>query len=199
MTSSSPSLETLTTAELGRLFPIELVAYNPAWRDLFAAEKALLQTTLGMEQALRLEHFGSTAIEGLIAKPIVDILVEIQPLTEQRKTQLITQMKSIGYYAIWRMDDPVPYLNFVKGYTPQGYQGEVFHVHMAERSHALWDRLFFRDFLRAHPELAQAYADLKQGLAEEFRFDREAYTAGKTDFVQTITARAKQAYAHLHA
>lgn len=185
-------LDEMTPEELGKLFPIQVVPYSEHWVGLFKSESALIRQTLGSGIALKIEHFGSTAVEGLSAKPTIDILVEIPPLTEALKEQIISKMSTIGYQFIWRTDEKVPYMHFVKGYTQDGFKGDVFHIHMGDKTHALWDRIFFRDYLRQNRQVAVEYEILKESLAKKYKYDREAYTEGKSDFVKRITALAKQ-------
>lgn len=184
------ALKNLSTEELGKLFPIEVVPYDKNWKNKFENEKILVQKKLG-ENALKIDHFGSTAVEGLSAKPIVDILIEIPALNEELKTEFIQKMSEIGYQFIWRTDEEIPYMNFVKGYTESGFQGEVFHVHCGERNHPLWDRIYFRDYLKQHPEVAKEYENLKIELAKKHQFNREDYTNAKSEFIHKITAVAK--------
>lgn len=184
-------LEDLTPEELGKLFPIQIVPYDKNWGEIFKQESALIKDTLGGSIALRIEHFGSTAIEGLAAKPTIDILVEIPALTSSIKEMIIKKMTAIDYHFIWRTDEKVPYMHFVKGYTSEGFKGNVFHIHMGDKTHALWDRIFFRDYLRNHKMIAKEYETLKNYLAEKYMFDREAYTNAKSEFVKRITALAK--------
>lgn len=191
MTIRKNEIGNLTTEEFGKLFPIVIVPYDNSWTDLFKSESELITNTLGNDVALRIEHFGSTAVEGLSAKPTIDILVEIPHLTNELKEMIISRMKAIGYHFIWRTDDKNPYMNFVKGYTPEGYSGNQFHIHMGDKSHSLWDRIYFRDYLRRHKNTAREYETLKLQLASKFRFDREAYTNAKAEFVNRITAIAK--------
>lgn len=184
-------LKDLTTKELGKLFPIIIVPHDNKWKDIFKSEEELIRKILGKEIALRVEHFGSTAIEGLSSKPTIDILVEIPPLTDELKNTVIQQMSKLGYHFIWRTDDLTPYMNFVKGYTFDGFQGQAFHIHMGDKTHSLWDRICFRDFLAKHSEVAKEYGQLKKTLADKFKFDREAYTKGKEEFVLRVTKIAK--------
>ena len=184
-------VEDLSPAELGILFPIEIAPYDPGWPYLFEQEKELLIRTLDPGIALRTEHFGSTAVPGLSAKPTIDILMEIPQLTNQLKSRIIEKMDSIDYSFIWRTDDPVPYMMFTKGYTMDGIKGQTFHIHMGQLDHSLWDRLIFRDFLRQNPEISKQYERLKYELAERFKFDRDGYTMAKTGFITGITGRAK--------
>jgi GrpB-like predicted nucleotidyltransferase (UPF0157 family) len=77
---------------------------------------------------------------------------------------------------------------FVKGYTPEGFKGQCYHIHMALQSHTgLWDRLYFRDYLIANPAVAKEYEALKLKLALKYRNDREDYTEGKSEFIRRIT------------
>lgn len=185
-------LDEMTPEELGKLFPIQVVPYSEHWVELFKSESALLLQTLGSEIALKIEHFGSTAVEGLSAKPTIDILVEIPPLTETLKEQITSKMSTIGYQFIWRTDEKVPYMHFVKGYTPDGFKGDVFHIHMGDKNHGLWDRIYFRDYLSHNRQVAADYEKLKKKLAEKYNYDRDAYTEAKSDFVKRITELAKQ-------
>lgn len=188
------NIDNLTIEELGHLFPIEIVPYDKKWSDFFLEEKKLIQRTLGERIALRIEHFGSTAVEGLAAKPTIDILIEIPKLTEELKTEIIKTMKGIGYHFIWRTDEQSPYMNFVKGYTLNGFEGNIFHIHMADKKHSLWDRIYFRDYLRKNTNIAKEYEKLKIEFADKYKFNREKYTNAKTDFVKRITEIAKKEY-----
>ncbi len=192
MVEKIKNIANLTTEELGRLFPIEIVPYNQKWKELFERENKRIREKLGRNTALRTEHFGSTAVEGLSAKPIIDILVEIPPLTQELKSEIIKKMADMNYHFIWRTDEEIPYTHFVKGYTNDGFKEDVFHIHMGEKNHALWDRIFFRDFLRLNKSLANEYEKLKIELAKKYKFNREHYTNAKTDFVKRITAEAKK-------
>ncbi len=184
------SLDELSDAERGQLFPISLVDYRSEWSQQFEQERLRLESALGSSIARRIEHFGSTAVPGLRSKDIVDILIEIPPLTPELKQHICTIMKEHSYHFIWRSDDDIPYMMFVKGYTPSGFETEVLHVHMADAQHSLWQRLYFRDYLREHPTTAQDYQELKDSLAAIHTFDRDAYTRAKSEFIQRVTAQA---------
>ena len=184
-------IEDLTTEELGKLFPIQIVPYDKNWINIFNSEKELLIYTLSDNIALNVEHFGSTAIDGLSAKPTIDILVEIPSLTDNLKETIIKKMTEIDYHFIWRTDEKLPYMHFVKGYTIDGFKANIFHIHMGDKSHPLWDRIHFRDYLRQNKKVAEEYESLKISLAERFKFDREEYTNAKSDFVKRITEIAK--------
>ena len=136
-----------------------------------------------------IEHFGSTAVPGLSAKPIVDMLIEVSSLKEAKK-EIVPVLKSFGYDYFWRpeIDRPPMYAWFIK----RNLTGNrTHHLHMVEASSKLWDGLYFRDYLREHPKIAPQYGKLKTELSKKFPNDREAYTKAKTEFVFSITEKAK--------
>jgi len=103
-------------------------------------------------------------------------------------------MTSNSYYYMHEQTD---HLMFVKGYTPQGFKGQSYHIHMGPKDDdGLWDRLYFRDYLRADPELAREYAKLKQQLASNYKFDRDAYTEAKSEFIEKATRDAVKTLKH---
>ena len=186
------SLNNLSTAELGQLFPIQIVPYDRQWNEMFLQEKKEIERILTTDLAIQVEHFGSTAIPDLASKPTIDILVEI-PSVKEIKPVIVGKMITGGYQFIPRQDCPPPYLMFLKGYTLEGYKGQCYHLHMAPRNHiGLWERLYFRDYLNLHPEVARAYEALKLELASKYRNDREKYTEGKSEFIYKITEIAKK-------
>lgn len=143
----------------------------------------------------RIEHFGSTAVPGLPAKPIVDILVEVTDLTETRLS-VAPILEAQGYDYFWRplWGDDVP--SFYAWFIKRGTAGNrTHHVHMVEARFEHWDRLLFRDYLIERPEIAKEYGDPKRGLSEKYRGDRVAYTRAKTDFIVCITEIAIKHYA----
>ena len=183
-------LNDLSPKKLGKLFPIVIVPYNPQWHDLFLSEKAEIERIIS-PFSLKIEHFGSTAIPNMAAKPTIDILVAISD-QEPINPMIIEKMKANGYHYTLRKDAPPPYMMFMKGYTPEGFKGQSYHIHMAPLSHAgLWDRIYFRDYLISHPKEAKEYENLKVELAQRFRNDREAYTNEKTRFIQNIMTTIK--------
>jgi len=196
MQNKQTALRNLNNEALGQLFPIALVKYQSQWKTEFLKERDQLQMNLGSTTALRIEHFGSTAVPDLSAKPTIDILIEIPVLNDPLKMEIIRKMELMNYETIWRTDEAVPYLMFVKGYTPEGYKGQSFHVHMGDANHSLWDRIYFRDHLIAHPETAREYEELKYKLATKFKFDRDGYTLAKSEFVMRVTALAKIKYSN---
>lgn len=166
---------------------IELSAYDPQWPAEFAAEKARLRAVLPSSLVIAIEHFGSTAIPGLAAKPIIDIVIAVTSLAEARE-RAIPPLEATGY-TYWRENPKPDRLFLVKGLPPQASR-RTHHIHMTEQNGELWQRLLFRDYLRLHPEEALAYECLKRTLAANHRDDREAYTAGKADYIQEVMKKA---------
>jgi len=170
---------------------ISIVPYDPGWPNLFMDEAEFLRGKLPKVLIIRIEHFGSTAVPGLAAKPVIDILVEVSSLQETR-TQIAPILESEGYDYFWRTDSPPAYAWFIK----RNAEGKrTHHIHMVEADSKLWDRLYFRDYLKEFPDEAHCYAKLKQSLSEEYPNDRAAYTEGKAEFIASVTERAKQYYA----
>ena len=175
---------------------ISLVDYDPRWPEQFAAEAERILSAVGADPIVSIEHFGSTAIPGMPAKPVIDLLVAVRSLTEARQCA-VPALEAMGY-SYWR-DDPAPdRLFLVKGLPPDGPRTHHVHIVEPDVSHdprlgefSFTDRLLFRDYLKAHPEEAQRYAALKQDLAVRFPDDREAYTEGKTEYVYSIMQKAR--------
>jgi GrpB-like predicted nucleotidyltransferase (UPF0157 family) len=169
---------------------IEIVPYDPHWPALFAAEAARLRAVLDPNLILGLEHFGSTAIPGLAAKPIIDILIAVLSLAEAQATA-IAPLENLGYLH-WYDNPKTDRMFFVKGLPPHGAR-RTHHIHMTEQTGEMWQRLAFRDYLRAHPDEAARYESLKRDLATQHRDDREAYTDAKEAYIQAVMAKARQA------
>lgn len=171
---------------------ISIVPYNPAWRLMFEEEKMHLQDCLPPELIRRIEHFGSTAIPNLPAKPIIDILVEVTSL-EGTKRRIVPVLEAQGYDYFWRAtrgeDGPPYYAWFIKR---DSAGNRTHHIHMVEHDFEHWDRLLFRDYLIEHAAIAREYELLKLRLSRDHGNDRVAYTNGKTEFISRVTQAAKQ-------
>jgi GrpB-like predicted nucleotidyltransferase (UPF0157 family) len=170
---------------------VDVVPHDPNWKNLFRAERDHLRSCLPRDLILRIEHFGSTAVPGLAAKPIVDILVEVADL-QATKVRIAPVLEAQGYDYFWRplgADDVPPYYAW---FIKRDDKGErTHHIHMVEAHFEHWDRLLFRDYLVRHPDVAKQYAELKLGLSQRHENDRVAYTVAKTAFILGVTARAK--------
>lgn len=172
----------------GRLYPIIIERHNPKWKEYYEEEKAFLQAVFG-DAVLRISHIGSTAIPGLIAKPTVDILLEIKENTDL--TQITDRLQNKGYIVNTPPNDIIMY---IKGYGEKGFEGQAFHIHV--RHIGDYNELYFRDYLRIHPEVAKEYGELKTILKERFEHDRDGYTAAKSDFIERITALARNEFGY---
>lgn len=176
-------LANMSLEVLWKLFPIKLVAHDEVWSEWFEEEKSLLNSLIN-ESIISIEHIGSTAIPNILAKPIVDILIEISeetPIDEIAKTLLDN-----GYII---MSQGERQISLNKGYTTNGYADRVFHIHLRYLGDD--DEVFFRDYLIAHPEVAKEYEELKLTCIKEHSFDRDAYTEMKGEFILKYTTIAK--------
>ena len=187
MSSHSDRVRQVTREE------IAMVPYDPSWPQLFQAEVEHLRSCLPIELLGRIEHFGSTAVPGLSAKPIVDMLIEVTDL-EETKRRIVPILESQGYDYFWRPthgdDQPPFYAWFIK--RDPTTQVRTHHLHMVTSDFTEhWDRLLFRDYLIAHPDVARQYAELKSRVAAESPHDRVSYTRGKSEFIQQTMEQAR--------
>ena len=163
-----------------------LVGYNPLWPAMYAAEIARVRAVLPPELILDCAHFGSTAIPGMIAKPVIDMLMAVRSLAEAQKVA-VAPLEALGY-GYWAENSKTDRMFFVQGLPPA--PARTHHLHMTEPGGDLWTRLRFRDYLCANREEAARYSELKIELAARYRTDREAYTDAKTHYVRAVLAKA---------
>ena len=138
---------------------LTIVPYDNRWPKLFQQEAKHLRRIVPPALIPRIEHFGSTAVPGLAAKPVIDLLVEVSSLRAVR-TEIVPVLKAESYDYFWRPsfgDDVPPWYPFFIKRSKTGVR--THHIHMitcgrAFREH--WDRLLFRDYLIAHPQIARA-------------------------------------------
>lgn len=178
-------LKDLSLEELWELFPIYFVDSNAEFEKQYSAEKENLGMLLG-DYAKRISHIGSTAIRGIITKPIVDILIEIDFANKDNVKEILLNNNYILMYEAFDK------ISFNKGYTANGYADKVFHIHI--KAYGDCDELYFRDYLNDDYEKAKEYEKLKEDLYSKYKPNRDLYTAGKSDFVQAITKSAKVKY-----
>ncbi|MDR2918852.1 MAG: GrpB family protein [Tannerella sp.] len=194
MSKKLKQLSEMTNEELWQLFPIILSEYTNDWAKNYLAEKQNLENIIGKESIIRINHIGSTAVPGQLAKPTIDILLEIKDNTDT--DQLINKLEKSGYIYSPQPDKPIPHMMFMKGYTTRGFEGQPYHLHI--RYAGDWDELYFRDFLISHPETVDRYTLLKQQLKDKFEHDRDGYTQAKTGFIREITALARKEFPDRH-
>ena len=167
--------------------PVFVVPYDPRWPSLFTLERSRVEAVVGsLVEAV--EHVGNTAVPGLDAKPVIDLMVGVRDI--QGASRCIQPLEEIGY-SYWAENPNPDRMLFVR-FVGAECISRSHNLHAVEVGGELWnDRLVFRDHLRSHPEEAGEYARLKHALAERFRDDREAYTGAKADYILAILERAR--------
>lgn len=188
-------LSEMTLEELWQLFPIILREHNPAYQEWYSIEKEEIVKALGAEIIKRINHIGSSVVDGLIAKPTIDILLEVDDKTDPEALKSI--LKAAGWTLMSCQSEPEFRMSLNKGYTPQGFAERVFHLHV--RFLGDWDELYFRDYLITHPEVTKAYGELKQELIQQYEHDRDRYTKAKTEFIKKWSCIAKKEFAGRYA
>lgn len=165
--------------------PIIIEPYNPQWPELFIRESSLIQISIGHYITV-IEHIGSTAVPGLAAKPIIDMLIGVKSLADS--SRFVPHLEQLGYVYVPEYEVNLPERRYL--YKQQDGE-DSFHLHMVEPQSLFFRRhIAFRDYLRSHPESVVEYATLKLKLASEFGSDRSGYTDAKTEFIQSIERKA---------
>jgi GrpB-like predicted nucleotidyltransferase (UPF0157 family) len=167
--------------------PIRINDYDPRWPEQYEEEKARLLGQIG-HIAVAIEHVGSTAVPGLAAKPIIDIMPGVRSLADADRC--IEGMRRLGFEYVPEFEDALP----DRRYFRKGHPEQKWHVHIVEAGGDFWNRhIAFRDYLRSHPDAAAEYAALKGRLAAQFLHDSLAYTDGKSEFILGIEEKAAAA------
>ena len=162
---------------------VEIVPYNPKWEALFAEEEKRIREVLG-ELALEIHHIGSTAIDGIPAKPVIDIALVVRQLSDG--IRCIQPLKGLGY--IFNNHPQNTDRMFFRKGSPRTH-----HVHiMAQDTKELNDHLLFRDALRRRQDLCDEYAALKNNLMEQHKNRRTRYSESKGEFVQKVLKSVRQ-------
>jgi GrpB-like predicted nucleotidyltransferase (UPF0157 family) len=158
---------------------IHVVSYDSNWPSIFVQEQLLLQRELGEWISGPIEHVGSTAIPGLVAKPVIDIMAGVGSLAASQGA--IAAASRLGYaYFPYKSD-------LMHWFCKPSPAFRTHHLHLVPFNSAQWlDSLGFRDYLRGNPDVAAEYGALKRRLAKEYEFDREAYTEAKGPFIQQV-------------
>ena len=174
------------------LAPVIIVDYDPQWPARYEiATRAILNAVGPTLESI--EHVGSTAVPGLAAKPIIDIMPGIRRFEDG--FECVPPLEALGYE--FRGENGIPGRHYFDHFDRDGSQGTgIQHVHMVTMDSEFWtDQLLFRDYLMANPEHAEKYAQLKRSLAERHRNEREDYTEGKSDFILDTLTHARSALA----
>lgn len=180
-------LAEFTPEDLAACFPIILREHDPRYAGWYDEQARRIRACVNSSDLYRLSHIGSSAVPGLLAKPTIDILLEVREGTNLSK--LISALRTDGWILMQELYGPEMKLSFNQGYTPDGFAERVYHLHV--RWSGDWDELYFRDYLIAHSEVAAQYAQLKRKLWKPFEHDRDGYTEAKGGFVRKYSAIAK--------
>jgi len=159
--------------------PVRIVPYDAVWPELFEKERGILEGLLAQWLVGPIEHVGSTAVPGLAAKPVIDIMAAVESLGASRPA--ISALEAVDYVYF-------PYQPEQKHwFCKPSAVFRTHHLHLVPFGSRSWiERLAFRDFLRRDSVTAGEYAELKRQLATRYEFDREAYTEAKGPFIQRI-------------
>ncbi len=184
------SLSEMTLEELWQLFPIIIREHNPEYKEWYLNEKKEIEKLVGQDIIERINHIGSTVIEGLNAKPTVDILLEVDDHCDIESLKL--RLEDAGWTLMAHESGPDLKMYFNKGYTPEGFAEKVFHLHV--RYLGDWGELYFRDYLLAHKNVAREYGEFKEKLKEKYEHNRDGYTEAKTGFIKKWTDQARKEF-----
>lgn len=168
---------------------VKLSPYTDQWKNEFNKEKELLNSTVG-DHVLAIEHVGSTSIEGLDAKPIIDIAMGVKSLDTVNDFREL--LESIGYN--YRGDGGIEgRVLFAKG----SEELRTHHLHIEVLNSNIWENhIYFRDYLRLHMEYIDEYSKLKNELALKFADDRGAYTKEKDKFISMVLEKAMEEFSN---
>lgn len=163
---------------------VEVVPPDPSWPAAFAKAAQEVTAILGAN-LITVHHIGSTAIPGIWAKPIIDLMPEVRDITLVDGVN--EAMQAIGYQVMGELG--IPGRRYFRRDNAAGFR--THHVHMFETGSSQIDRhLAFRDYMIAHPAQAQVYSELKQRLAAQFPTDIEGYMDGKDGFIKAMDEEA---------
>ena len=200
MNSNKKHVYELNPQEFQKLFPIVLKDVLPEYADWYEEEKKAILGVIDSKDVVRINHIGSSAIPDIKAKPVVDILLEIDGTCIVSKG--VEALKSIGFgtEVCMKKEEPYEYL-LAKGMTVDGFAEKVFLLHL--RYAGNWDELYFRDYLLEHPDVAAEYSRLKEQILDDIsegRLERmpngqpNGYSNAKFSFVKDISQRARDLY-----
>lgn len=179
------NLKDMTLEELWDLFPITFVDTNTNFKNIYLEEEHNLKFLLG-NYIKRISHIGSTSIKNIKTKPIIDILIEI----DFDNKSIVKDILLNNNYLL--MNENTNKISFNKGYTINGYDDKVFHLHI--KNYGDCDELYFRDYLNDNLDKSKEYENLKLELYNQFKPNRDLYTDGKTKFINEIVDKAKEIY-----
>ena len=159
---------------------VRLEPYNPEWQKLFEVEKSALKKVLG-DKFLSAEHVGSTAIPGIKAKPILDLMLAIEDL--ENWEWIKEPLAKLGYEFRRDFIKDQGHILFVKG--PE--ENRTHYLKISQLNSDFWtEHILFRDYLNNNPQYREEYQKLKEKLSDAHTGNREPYTKGKEEFVREI-------------
>lgn len=179
------SLKNIPLNELWELFPIIFVNNNISFKKTYIEEETILKCLLD-NYVIRINHIGSTSINDIKTKPIVDILLEI----DFKNRNIVKEILLENNYIM--MNENPNEISFNKGYTINGYADKVFHIHI--KKYGDCDELYFRDYLNDNRKKVKEYEELKLYLYNKYKPNRDLYTNGKSSFVSEVVKLSKQKY-----
>lgn len=165
---------------------VQLVPYDPEWAKLFEEEREAIQKVLG-DRAVDVEHIGSTAIPGMLAKPILDLQVAVGSLDDYE--QYTPELEKLGYQFMRDNRDELEHILYIKG--PE--EKRTHYLKLTTMDTDFWkEHILFRDYLISDPDWAEQYKELKQKLLEKHGSERENYTKEKENFIKETLDLAKK-------
>ena len=162
---------------------VGIVSYDPNWKDMYKEESEKIKNVLS-DIIIDIHHVGSTAIPGIKAKPVIDILVEVKDI--EGVDQYNYKMRELGYEVMGEYGIPKRRF-FRKGGNKRTHHIYIFKVGNEE----IERHINFKEYMIAHPDKGQEYSKLKEKLANKYTYDVENYTNGKSDFIKGIDRKAK--------
>jgi GrpB-like predicted nucleotidyltransferase (UPF0157 family) len=163
---------------------VKIVPYQDTWPSLFEAERQLLENVLAPWLCASIEHIGSTAVPGLAAKPVIDIMAPVRSLDDALPAIAVAAQHDYLYYS-YKVD-------VMHWFCKPSPAHRTHHLHLVPYGSLLWnERIAFRQALRGSKSLAEEYAQLKYELAAAFQADREGYTQAKEPFVRRVLSECK--------
>lgn len=200
MNSIKKHVSELSPQEFQKTFPITIKDVLPVYADWYEEEKTSILSVVDEKAVVRINHIGSSAIPNIKAKPVVDILLELDGTS--KVDSAVSALKSIGFgvEVSIKKEDPFEYL-LAKGMTVDGFAEKVFLLHL--RYAGNWDELYFRDYLLDNPEVAAEYSHLKEKILNDIsegKLERmpngqpNGYSNAKLSFVKEVSQKAKDAY-----
>lgn len=178
-------LQDMNLEKLWELFPITLVNNTGNFKDIYLEEENILKSLLD-NYIIRINHIGSTSIQNIKTKPIIDILIEI----DFDNKDIVKEILLNNDYIL--MIENLDKVSFNKGYTVSGYADKVFHIHIKKYGNC--DELYFKDYLNENQLQAKEYEKLKLELFNKYKPNRDLYTNGKKEFVDEIVKLAREKY-----